>query len=84
VTAIILFGIFTLCVPGLLKFYPGPEASGALIVLSRIPAPATFWIQPTIGNTFHILSPLEGVISAAVIMACYSFMDHFSPAGKRT
>jgi hypothetical protein len=84
VTAIISFGLFTLYVTGLLKFYPGPEASGALIVLSRIPAPATFWIEPKVGNTFHILSPLEGVVSAAVIMACYSFLDRFSPAGKRT
>ena len=84
VTAIISFGIFTLYVTGLLRFYPSPEASGALIVLSRIPAQAKFWIEPKVGNTFHILSPLEGVVSAAVIMACYSFLDRFSPAGKRT
>jgi VanZ family protein len=83
VTAMISFVVSALYVTGLLKFYPGPEASGALIVLSRIPAPATFWIEPTVGNTFHILSPLAGVISAAFIMVCYSILDRFSPAGEK-
>jgi len=84
VTAIIALGVSTLYVTGLLKFYPGAEASGALIVLSRIPAQAGFWIEPAVGKTFHILSPLEGVISAAVLLACYSLLDRFSPAGKGT
>lgn len=84
VTAIIFFGIAALCVTGLLRLYPGPEAAGALVVLSRIPASATFWIVPTIGNTFHILSPWEGLISAAFITACYSMLDRFPPARSRT
>jgi hypothetical protein len=84
VTAIVSFGILILYAAGLLKLYPGPEAAGALIVLSRIPAPATFWIEPAVGKSFHILSPLEGVIAAATLIACYSLLDRFSPAAKKT
>jgi VanZ family protein len=84
VTATIASGISALYVLGLLTFYPGPKASGALIILSRVPAPTTFWTMPTIGNTFHTLSPLEGVISTAIIIACYSVLDRFSSAAKRT
>jgi hypothetical protein len=83
VTFTILLGTFILYVTGLLRFHPDPEAAGVLILLSRTPAPPSFWIVPSIGNTFHVLSPLEGVISAAVIMACYSLMDRLSPAKKR-
>jgi VanZ family protein len=81
-TAIISPAIIILYVAGLLKIYPGPEAADALIILSRIPAPAKFWTESTVGNNFHILSPLEGVVSTAIIMACYSILDRFSPAAK--
>lgn len=84
VTAIISFGVFALYATGLLRFYPGPDAMDALIVLSRVPAQAGFWVEPAVGKTYHILSPLEGVVLAAVIMACYSLLDRFSRVGKRT
>ncbi len=83
-TAIISFGILTLYMTGLLKFYPSPEAADVPLVLSRIPAATTFWTEPKFGKPFHILNPLEGVISAGILMACYLLWDHLAATRNRT
>lgn len=61
---------------GLLRFYPGSDSTSALIVLSRKPAAAGFWTVPATGKPFHILTPIEGVLSIAVLIACYSYIDY--------
>lgn len=65
---------------GLIKLYPGAEASGALIVLSKIPRPEKFWISFEWGKTYHILNPVEGLTLSAILIACYAFMD-YKPRG---
>lgn len=61
---------------GILRFYPGAEASKALIVLSNIPKSTKFWISFEWGKTYHILTPLEGLFLAAALITCYAFMDY--------
>lgn len=77
---IITFVSLTVCAfwyySGILRFYPGAEASKALIVLSNIPKSTKFWISFEWGKTYHILSPLEGLFLSTVLITCYAFMDY--------
>lgn len=77
---IITFVFLAVCViwylAGILRFYPGADASKALIVLSNIPRSAKFWISFEWGKTYHILTPLEGLFLSAALIACYAFMDY--------
>lgn len=77
---IITFVSLTVCAfwyyRGILRFYPGAEASKALIVLSNIPKSTSFWISFEWGKTYHILNPLEGLFLAAALITCYAFMDY--------
>lgn len=61
---------------GILRFYPGAEASKALIVLSNIPKSTKFWISFEWGKTYHILTPLEGLFLSAALITPYAFMDY--------
>lgn len=61
---------------GLLSVYPGPESAKALIVLSKEPPSKKFWIRYEWGKNCHVLSPVEGLSLASVLIACYSFMDY--------
>lgn len=77
---IITFVFLTVCAfwyySGILRFYPGADASKALIVLSNIPKSTKFWISFEWGKTYHILSPLEGLFLSAGLITAYSFMDY--------
>jgi VanZ family protein len=74
-TAFLLFTGLLFYRSGLLQLYPEAGASSAPITLSRKPAPEKFWTVPKRGKTFHILTPLEGIISAAALIGCYASMD---------
>ena len=75
-TSLILIpGVF-LYISGLLQFYPGPNSASALIVLSRKAAATGFWTVPTVGKPFHVLAPIEGILSIAALILCYSYMDY--------
>lgn len=74
-TAVLLFTCLLLYSTGLLQLYPEAGASSAPITLSRKPAPPGFWTEPKRGKTFHILNPLEGIVSAAALIGCYASMD---------
>lgn len=69
-------GVFSYAA-GLLQLYPEAGASGIPVTLSRKPAPEKFWTVPKQGKPFHILTPLEGIISAAVLTGCYASMDRW-------
>lgn len=61
---------------GLISVYPGPESAKALVVLSKELPSKKFWIRYDWGKTCHVLSPVEGLSLAAVLIAGYSFMDY--------
>jgi VanZ family protein len=72
--SLILAGLL-LVVSGVVTLYPKADASEAQITLSRKPAPSQFWEKPKRGKPFHILHPVEGIVLAALLIPCYSFMD---------
>lgn len=73
------FAFLALCVflyfKGILSLRAGAD-SRALIVLNNNPLPDKFWISFAWGKTYHILTPVEGVIVAAALIACYAVMDY--------
>jgi len=60
---------------GLLTLYPGPAAAGAWIVLGKVAPSDTFWIRLPWGRTYHVLTPIEGLVLVALLTGCYAFMD---------
>lgn len=72
----ILLAGASLYATGTLSLYPEPNAPKAAIVLSRIPAQPQFWVIPTMGKPFHIFHPLEGIFFFALLIGCYSLLDH--------
>ena len=75
VTASLLLAGLLLVSGGMLTLYPKADASEAQITLSHKPAPSQFWEKPKKGKPFHILHPAEGIVLAALLIPCYSFMD---------
>jgi len=78
---LLLTGLF-LYSAGFLRSYPGEDAKGALIVLSRKPASKEFWTIPQKSKPYHAVSPLEGMITLAFLAASYSLMDKRSSKGN--
>lgn len=74
ITAGILLCSLALYAFGILRFYP-ETGSNALILLSRVPAPDQFWITFEWGKTYHVLSPCEGTLLAAILICVYAFLD---------
>lgn len=75
VAASLLLAGLLLVSSGVLTLYPKADASEAQITLSHKPAPSQFWEKPKKGKPFHILHPAEGLVLAALLIPCYSFMD---------
>lgn len=67
---------FVLHLAGIIEPYHEASASSAPIVLSRKLPAAHFWLRPHIGKTFHILSPIQGIIVGLTLMGVYSLMDY--------
>ena len=74
-TAFLLFTGLLFYMSGLLPLYPEAGASSASITLSRKPVATSFWTEPKRGKAFHILNPLEGIVSATALIGCYASMD---------
>jgi VanZ family protein len=75
-TAFLFAAGFFFSMTGHLQLYPEAGASGTpFILMSRKPAATSFWTEPKRGKAFHILTPLEGIISAAALIGCYASMD---------
>ena len=68
---------------GLLKLYPGPDAAGAWIVLGKVAPSNTFWIRLPWGRTYHVLTPIEGLVLVALSTICYAFMDSDGSSSSR-
>lgn len=67
---------------GVLTLYPRADASEPKITLNRTPAPSQFWVRPKKGKPFHILHPAEGLVLAALLIPCYSFMDRIKQPSR--
>lgn len=72
-----------LLLSGLLAVDAASDAS-AWAVLRRegSPNPRSFWIKPEWGRSYHILSPVEGVLTTVLLMAFYlplDFMARWAP-----
>jgi len=74
-TFLVVAAGFLLYLLGLLKLYPGPDAAGAWIVLSKVASSDAFWITLPWGRKYHVLTPIEGLVLAGVLTGCYAFMD---------
>ena len=72
----ILFGGISLYAADILKLYPEPNTPNALIILRSQPPPTQFWTILTRGKPYHQLHPIEGIFVSAVLIVCYSFLDH--------
>ncbi len=76
ITGCVVIGGIILYAAGILQFYPEANPSPPLIVLSRVPPPTQFWINPNIGKSYHILHPIAGMVLTAALIVCYSLMDY--------
>jgi hypothetical protein len=75
-SVVLLAGIYISYLAGLVQLFPDPESSGNSILLNRGPAPSAFWTTVKWGKTFHILSPVEGILITGILVGFYSFIDY--------
>ena len=75
ISMVLLLGLLILYSAGYVHFSPGPDSTGASILLRRELPPSAFWISVAWGKTYHVLHPIEGIVLTGILVGFYSFID---------